>query len=171
MRTQLVVSILYTSQKWLTLYLLTMHIDTWYIISKVVATEQTIDERVLAYLQPTREVLIFILLQRKYKKRIQLILQISNAHSLPVSSCFKPNFPGFVGRDSSSLFTPTAFRPCFLPLGVWFVIGAFIVMFNFFPGLYPFRGIVLWLNGRRRWHCSKKKKQKTFIILTTLIFN
>jgi hypothetical protein len=45
-------------------------------------------------------------------------------HSLPVGSCFKPGFPGFVSRDSSSLFTPTGFRPCFSPLGVRFVMGA-----------------------------------------------
>jgi hypothetical protein len=50
-------------------------------------------------------------------------------HSLPFGSCFKPGFPDFVGRDSSSLFTLTAFGLCFSHLGVEFVSGTLIVMF------------------------------------------
>jgi hypothetical protein len=50
-------------------------------------------------------------------------------HSLPFGSYFKLGFAGFVGRDSSSLFTPTAFGLCFSPLGVEFVSGALLVLF------------------------------------------
>jgi hypothetical protein len=50
-------------------------------------------------------------------------------HSLSLGNCFKPGFPGFVGRDSSCLFTPTAFGLCFSSLGVKFVSDALLVMF------------------------------------------
>jgi hypothetical protein len=82
-------------------------------------------------------------------------------HSLPVGSCFKSGFPGFVGRDSSSLLTPTAFRPFFSPLGVRFVIGALIVMFSSLV-CTPFGELFFWFEWKKKTTLFKKKCSRNF---------
>jgi hypothetical protein len=79
-------------------------------------------------------------------------------HSLPLGSCFKPGFLGFVGRDFSSLFTPTAFGLCFSPLGVKFISGALLVMFVSSLVCTPLGICSYGLKWKKTALCSKKKK-------------
>jgi hypothetical protein len=77
-------------------------------------------------------------------------------HSLSFGSCFKPGFPSFVGRDSLSLFTPTAFGLCFSPLGVEFVSGALLVLFASSLVCTPLGSCSNGMKWKKTALCSKK---------------
>jgi hypothetical protein len=63
-----------------------------------------------------------------------------------------------VGRDSSSLFTPTAFKLCFSPLGVVFVSGALLVLFVSSLVCTPLKSFSNDMKRKKTALCLKKKK-------------
>jgi hypothetical protein len=75
-----------------------------------------------------------------------------------VGSCFKLSFPGFVGRDSSSLLTPMAFRLASRLCAFRSVIGALIVMFSSLV-CTPFGELFVWFEWKKKTALFKKKKK------------